>query len=92
MKEEVNKEEYLVTLYKKCIKLTTKESFQYLQQLDIENLSVDEIVHIWNALSPKKRGIKNWKNFIEISKNRMIELIGEDETKNLMGVILTIKN
>jgi hypothetical protein len=83
-----NKEEDLVTLYKKCIKFTTKESFQYLQNLDIENLSVDEIVHIWNALSPKKRGIKNWENFIELSKNRMIELVGEEETKNLMGVIL----
>lgn len=85
---KMSEEEKLLNLYKKCIKFTTKESFQYLQQLDIENLSVDEIVHIWNALSPKKKGIGNWKNFIVMSKNRMIELVGEKETENLMKVIL----
>ena len=43
---------------------------------------------IWNAISPKKKDIVNWENFIEISKNRMIREVGEQMTENLMGVIL----
>jgi len=84
----INEEEKLVELYKKCIDFNVEESFTYLENINVEELTVSEIVHIWNAISPKKKDITNWDNFVEISKNRMIKEVGEEMTENLMGVIL----
>jgi hypothetical protein len=81
-------EDKLVYLYKKCINFTIDEASSYLEDLYVDELSTDEIVHMLNALSPRKKDIKGWGNFVEMCKKRLIFLEGKESSEDLMIVIL----
>jgi hypothetical protein len=86
--EQKSEEQALVYLYTTLIDLTTQQSESFLDSIDNDLLTSDSIVHILNALSPKKNEIKNWDKFVKIAEGKLIELVGLKESKDLMGVIL----
>jgi len=84
------KEESLVFLYKYLVDLKKdkRQCELFLEFVEKEFLSVDVIVHIWNALSPIKEDIQNWDHFVSISKQRLIDMGYEKEIDELLSVIL----
>lgn len=89
---DINKnseEDALVYLYKSLIEFETiEECEEFLKNVPIESTNTDSIVHILNALSPRKHLISNWDEYVLKFKNRLIELEGEESIDNLMTVIL----
>lgn len=86
--KSVSEESSLVYLYTTLIKLDEKQCEEFLDSIKIRLLSTDAIVHIFNAISPKKDKIKNWKIFVELATQKLILTEGEEVTNDLLKVIL----
>ena len=50
-------------------------------------LNSDVIVHILNAVSPRKLKLSNWDEFVSTSTSRLNELVGSELTQRLLKVI-----
>ena len=93
IKEKENKERSLVYLYNCLIDFNEKQCELFLDNIMDEYLEqfskdINAIVHVLNAISPKKNNIKNWEKFVSIIKKKSIEIYGEDETNEFLTVIL----
>ena len=85
--EEKSEERALVYLYESIIELSTEEIEKFLESVDKSLLTSDSIVHILNAISPKKNEIKNLSSFVDMCKEKLIELEGEKVAEDLMKVL-----
>lgn len=83
-----SEEDALVYLYSSLIEMKDEDCEVFLNSVPMEKTNTDSIVHILNALSPRKMIISNWNEYVSKFKIKLIELEGEELTKELMKVIL----
>ena len=83
-----SEEEALVYLYESLIKLlnTPSECEIFLETISTEHLSTNCITHVLNALAPRREEIKNWNPFYQFCKGKLISLMGEEKTLDLLKV------
>jgi len=90
--EEKHKESVLVFLYTSLSKIPNDELLKsyndFLPAIMEYSLSPDTIAHILNPLSPLKDKLSNWNNFVVYATEKLREQIGEEETQELLNVIL----
>lgn len=83
-----SEEDALVYLYSSLIELEDNQCEIFLNSVPMEKTDTDSIVHILNALSPRKEIISNWDEYVSKFRVRLIELEGEESINELMSVIL----
>ena len=85
---EQSDEHALVYLFESLIDLKDPKMCElFLDTVQEDFLSSDAIVHILNALSPKKEKIKNWDSFVSMCEKKLIELEGKELAMTLLNIL-----